>query len=235
MDDVELIVVANGCTDNTFSYLTYLNTAIPNILRIIWFKDPLGFPRAVNEGISRSKGDKVVILNNDTVLLEQEKNTWLKRLDMGGITSVLTQYSPITKSRFGVFFCTMIDREVFKNIGHLNEVYKTGGCEDIEFCHLAEKKGFKINDCGWQGDFPIYHAAEGTMHDETLVKNWKDTFYKNQLHLAKKFNLDHYRFLLSNNYERAVFLKGDEVFPREKQRYEWAAKNIKGKIGRAHV
>ena len=85
-----------------------------------------------------------------------------------------------------------------------------------------------FRSCGWQGDFPIYHAAEGTMHDETLVKNWKDTFYKNQLHLAKKFNLDHYRFLLSNNYERAVFLKGDEVFPREKQRYEWAAKNVTG-------
>ena len=49
---------------------------------------------------------------------------------------------------------------------------------------------------------------------------------KNELKLAEKYNKEWYKWRLSNNYERAVFLKNDPVFPREKQRYEWAAQNI---------
>ena len=33
---------------------------------------------------------------------------------------------------------------------------------------------------------------------------------------------------LMNNYERAVFLKGDEVYPRESTRYFWARDNLLG-------
>ena len=45
----------------------------------------------------------------------------------------------------------------------------------------------------------------------------------------KKHDSNHYRFLLTNNYERAVFLKGDPVFPREATRYLWANRNLLGK------
>ena len=40
--------------------------------------------------------------------------------------------------------------------------------------------------------------------------------------------MDEYRIGLTNNYERAVFLKGDIVHSRESARYQWAAKNILG-------
>ena len=225
MSDVELIISANGCTDNTYDYLQELHTKIPYMVSI--FNDEaLGFARATNEGIKEARTDKIVLLNNDTVILN---NNWLERLDVGAdISVVLTQSSRITRSYFGVFFCVMIQKYVFNAIGLLDEQYGVGGCEDIDFCHLAELHGFKIVDVGFRGDFPIYHVAEGTVHDETLVQNWKETFYKNELKLARKYNTDIYKFMLSNNYERAVFLKGDEVFPRETQRYEWANKNIAG-------
>ena len=35
MTDIELIISANGCTDNTIYYLNYLTTVIPN-LKILW-------------------------------------------------------------------------------------------------------------------------------------------------------------------------------------------------------
>ena len=38
-----------------------------------------------------------------------------------------------------------------------------------------------------------------------------------------------YRTELENNYERAVFLKGDPVFPREASRYIWANEHLLGK------
>jgi GT2 family glycosyltransferase len=229
MTGIELVISANGCTDNTDAYLLYLQTAILNC-KVVWNDYPLGFAKAVNEGIKVSTGKKVVLLNNDTLLLDQPKNQWLDRLDdyHADISSVLTQYSPITNQKFGVFFCTMIDKKVFKTVGLLDESFETGGCEDIDFCFRADQNGFSLVDVGYKGDFPIYHKAEGTVHDSKLVSNWKQTFYKNELKLAKKWNIEHYKYLLSNNYERAVFLKGNPVFSRETQRYEWAAKNIAG-------
>ena len=46
---------------------------------------------------------------------------------------------------------------------------------------------------------------------------------------AKQHDQQYYRFLLTNNYERAVFLKGDPVYPREATRYLWANRNLLGK------
>ena len=42
-------------------------------------------------------------------------------------------------------------------------------------------------------------------------------------------DIEQYKHELKNNYERAVFLKGDEIEARETARYSWAAKNILGK------
>ena len=232
MANIELVVSANGCTDNTKAYTDYLLTVFPNIT-VIWNEKPLGFAKACNVGIKQSLRQttkKIVLLNNDTLLLEQPKNQWLNRLDdfHADISSVLTLHSKITNQKFGVFFCTMIDKKVFQTIGLLDENFETGGCEDIDFCFRADQNGFSLIDVGFKGDFPIYHAAEGTVHDNSLVQDWKNKFHKNELKLAKKYNPEHYRYLLSNNYERAVFLKGDPVSPRETQRYQWATANLYG-------
>ena len=104
-----------------------------------------------------------------------------------------------------------------------------GGCDDIEYCLRAEKAGFVFMDVGSKGDFPIYHKGEGTMHEPELIDKYKKQFHENELKLSKQCNLEHYRYLLSNNYERAVFLKGDPVFPRETTRYQWASKHLLGK------
>ena len=221
MQDVELIISANGCTDNTKSYLNYLRCTLPNF-KSVWSNEPLGFARAVNKGIIKATTDKIVLLNNDTIILGYD---WLERLDQGDLSAVLTLHSSITNRRFGVFFCAMIQRNTLESVGPLDEWFEVGGCEDIDYCYRAEQHGFEITDVGYKGDFPIYHKAEGTVSE---LPNWKDIFYRNELKLAKKYNMEHYRLLLSNNYERAVFLKGDPVFPRETQRYQWAAKNLLG-------
>ena len=65
LEDVEIIVSANGCTDNTEKYLNYLGSAIPNLLSII-YPEPLGFAKAINIGIKTATCDKIVLLNNKT-------------------------------------------------------------------------------------------------------------------------------------------------------------------------
>lgn len=56
-----------------------------------------------------------------------------------------------------------------------------------------------------------------------------DKTKQDALAYAKQYDNQLYRYLLSNNYERAVFLKGDPVYPREATRYLWANRNLFGK------
>ncbi len=67
----EIIVVDNGSTDGTFEYLSSMRD-----VKVIRNPKNYGFPRAVNQGLSASGGEYVVILNNDVIVT----NGWLERL-----------------------------------------------------------------------------------------------------------------------------------------------------------
>jgi FkbM family methyltransferase len=248
--DVELIVSANGCVDNTREYLNSLKEkfdllGLTDNLKIVWDDKPLGYSRACNAGIEVATCPLIVLLNNDTVLLEQHKNRWLEQLASPFQTNEKCGISCLIKSRsdpaghdFAIFFCVMIHRKVFDKIGLLSLDYGAGGGEDTEFSIECERAGFEVCECvekKWNptvgmycGDFPIYHKGEGTVHDKSLVPEWEDIFLDNSLTLAKKYNPHWYQWRLSNYWERAVFFKGDEIAPREITRYSWAAQNILG-------
>lgn len=57
---------------------------------------------------------------------------------------------------------------------------------------------------------------------------WEQILEIHALKLAEEYRPDWYRWRLTNNYERAVFLKGDPVLPRETARYLWANNNLLG-------
>jgi glycosyltransferase involved in cell wall biosynthesis len=243
LDDIELIVSANGCVDNTKAYLDYLVTAVPHI-KVLWSDKPLGYSGANNVAIRQASCDKIVLLNNDTILLEQEKNFWLNLLEAPflqdpqvGIVGPVCQHSPEAGHDFCVFFCVMIHKKVFNKIGLLNEEYGVGSGEDTEFCIEAMRAGFKMVETGpkqildefsYTGWFPIYHAGEGTVHNTDLVQDFNSVFRKNCRKLARKYNPQHYKWSLMNNFERYMAIKGEEVAPREKARYLWASEAILG-------
>lgn len=248
MTDVELVISANGCTDNTSEYLSGLKNrfdfiGFSNHLKVVWNDEALGYPAATNAGIKECTGDRIVLLNNDTVLLQQDKNYWLNLLESPlllnrkcGISAPIINHSKETNADFAVFFCVMINRKVFDKVGLLNCEYGTGAGEDIEFCVEAQRSGFQLQECVpkfsggdlYTGSFPIYHKGQGTMRDTNLVKNWDDQFNSNMLRLAHKYNRDYYKFLLTNNFERHVNLAGEEVPAREAARYKWAAERALG-------
>ena len=254
MADVELIISANGCVDESKLYLDTLKLQFDTLgfsenLKVIWNDKPLGYAKACNEAIKVATTDLIVLLNNDTVLLGQNRGDWLKLLaapfkqnEKAGISCIVKGPSEPAGHDFAVFFCVMIHRKVFEKIGLLNEEYGVGGGEDTEFCIEAERAGFEVvvaTDTRWStdvgmftGSFPIYHKGEGTLHDTTLVPNHPEIFLRNSLILARKYNRDWYRWRLSNYWERAVFLKGDPIwpqYPREHNRYVFARDNLVGK------
>lgn len=61
-----------------------------------------------------------------------------------------------------------------------------------------------------------------------IVTNWEKILEIHVLKLAKEHHPDWYRWRLTNNFERAVFLKGDQVHARETARYMWANQQLLG-------
>lgn len=212
--EIELIISANGCTDNTVDFLgnlkddfNYLN--LSKHLKIVWNKNPLGYAKATNEGIKVASGEYIVLLNNDAILLVQTRNDWLNILNKPfiennkvGITCSFKKYSEITKMDFAVFFCAMIHRKLFNEIGLLDERYITGGNEDIDFSAATQLKGYEIVQpvpLVWNhelnihvGTFPLWHQGEGTVHNTALVTDYNRTFRQNEIRLAEKYNREYY-------------------------------------------
>jgi GT2 family glycosyltransferase len=202
MTDVELIISANGCVDNTLSYVRSLQHDFDKIgmhdhLKVIWSDAPLGYAQANNLAIQEATGDHVVLLNNDCVLLPQMRNQWLDQLhdpfthdDQMGVSGIVSAHDSMTGHAFVIFFCVMIANKVFDKIGLLNPIYDVGGCEDVEFCVKAVQAGFQVTSCDahvhtarpgmWSGQFPIYHKGQGTLLDANLVTNWHHIHARNQ-------------------------------------------------------
>lgn len=198
--DYELIVVANGAPEETQAYLsiTPLEKGLDNVvheiprpwLRHLWFDKPIGYTRAINEGIKVAKGDHFVLLNDDCIItgpgwLDVLQKPFLDDSHMG-ITGPQKEHDPNSHRDFLIFFCVMIGRKCWESLGGLDEVFSPGFGEDTDFCIRAERQGWKWKqvpgDEGhfladhpnnstlppwkqqkmWVGDFPIYHDGEQT-------------------------------------------------------------------------
>lgn len=171
-DKVEIIVVCNG----------YGGLA-PDGCIVSWHDEMIGYPAAVNEGIKLATGDFIVLLNDDTVLLPQEKNDWLNLLSAPfsdpevAITGPWKMRNTEIERDFICFFCCMIRRSAIDSVGLLDaRTFGAGYSEDVDWCCRAQHRGFKIvqvpveDDVPYDGRFgygafPIYHAGNQTFKD----------------------------------------------------------------------
>ncbi|MDA4132891.1 MAG: glycosyltransferase family 2 protein, partial [Thaumarchaeota archaeon] len=175
MAETEVIVVANGCTDETEGYVR----SLPSNFVLVSYPEPMGYPRAVNAGIKIARGEFVVLMNNDCqVLPYRPKDEWLDRLRarfddpmMGAVGPKKITTEDTGEWPFVVFFLVMLRREMFDRIGMLDESFTPGGGEDIDFCWRLVKEGYKLGSIpddevrfDYASDYPIYHKAEATVH-----------------------------------------------------------------------
>ena len=240
LEQAEVIVVSNGATDNTDEYVRSLGE--PYVL--LTYPEALGYAGACNKGMEIAQGEYIILFNNDNVLLEQPKNQWIDLMEEAfkedptvGVAGPLLSYSEPAGCEFIIFFCVMISKELINKL-KLSEDYPVGAGEDTEYCIEAQKLGYKVvqspKDCLTVGEkfmigfYPIYHKAEATMNK---LPDWNKIFERNSLTLAKKYNYNYYKYLLTNKYERPVIDNNEsmEQYSREKARYQYAAENLKGK------
>ena len=133
-----------------------LNETIKQILKnteeeyslIIIKNDWRGFAHAVNKGIRHALGDSevtdIVLLNDDVVV----KKGWLTKLlekefDLCGFNAA-AHVDNDGNVIFLALWIARIKRKVFESIGLLDENYKVGEVEDVDFCLRARQAGFSI-------------------------------------------------------------------------------------------
>lgn len=200
MSNVEIIVVANGCVDGTRSYAE----SLPAWAKLIWVDEAIGYTKATNMGIKASSGEYIVLLNNDTELLAQPTNQWLNMLEEplkapdGGLSGPLQLFDRYANSWVLIFFCVMVKRSLFDEIGILDEIFTPGGGEDIDFTVRANLAGYKAicitettfsKEAGTNvGQFPIWHKDNRTFRD--ISEYGKVIVKRNGLINCKRYNKD---------------------------------------------
>ena len=165
----EVIVVANGCKDETEKYVLSLGEPF----QLINSREPLGFTRAVNIGIMASSGKNIILLNDDAMILNWGNNDgWIKMLEapFADPKMAATGASQDYWSKgnlFLIFFCVMIPKKLLLQFGLLDEVFNPGAGEDADFCIKVQQAGYKIRQVprefnDWKTEFPIYHIGHVT-------------------------------------------------------------------------
>ena len=74
----ELVVIDNGSTDGTDTYLAGVQDAASVPVTVISNTINLGFPAAINQGLKAARGEYLVLLNNDAIVTDG----WLDQLQI---------------------------------------------------------------------------------------------------------------------------------------------------------
>ena len=129
-EDVEVIIVENASTDGTGEYLAELAARVGRV-HLTANERNRGFASAVNQGFEASRGDVLVLLNNDTIV----PPGWLQRLEQHLQDPAVGLVGPTTNEA--------------GNEARIDTTYRTYA----EFLELAKKRALEAD--GRLVDLPV--------------------------------------------------------------------------------
>ena len=224
----KIIVVDDGGSDDTKKYLK------ENIKNSVYLKNKKnsGFSISVNKGFRASKADLVLLLNNDVfptgvylesalnyfqgskifaVTLNEKNSSWPKvswskgkfQYSQGDDKSK-ARYSPWASGGSAIF-----KKQIWDELGGLNEIYSPGYWEDIDIGWRAWKQGYKII---WDPNSKVVHQHQSSFkkldqHWLNLIKQRNELLFIWQNFLELKYVLSHLWFLFSYTLTHPGFIK----------------------------
>lgn len=179
--DVEVIVIDNGSTDLTTQWLDGMTYIEPR-LTFIHNTENQGYPRALNQGLMIARGDYLVCLNNDLIVL---RASWLQelleplrenpkclvgaRMIEGNEQVNVDGWTP----DYLEGWCLAFHRQFLSNVGWFDEGYSPAFVEDVDLCWRAECHGYEVMQCpafewGYEGvvmlNGPLHHLYGQTTY-----------------------------------------------------------------------
>lgn len=208
-DDCEIVVVDNG-SDPPFArpYTGFIEC------RVLRNEANLGFPVAVNQGIRESRGDVVVLLNNDVVVTPKWTDRLASALDEYDIVGPMTNYctgrqrvqiSPYGNQvelykasdewaeawadhrlpvRWVIGFCMAFRKSLCDEIGLFDESLWPCCGEEIDFCLRAEKAGYRT---GIVTGCYVHHEGSVTFKEINGEHPYNDIVDRNNKHLEDRW------------------------------------------------
>lgn len=161
--DWEVIVADNGSTDGTADVARSFADRLPG-LRVVDASERVGVNAARNVGISRARGEHILICDADDVVapcwieaMSHALRTWdlaggqldEHRLNMGTTRLIRSPYRPGMLPVAGEYKpyavgCNLaVRRSVWEALGGFDESW-VGGGDEIEFCWRAQLRGYGI-------------------------------------------------------------------------------------------
>ncbi len=196
--DFEIVVVADGCTDNS---LDFLQKGIPNV-SLVELEESVGAAKARNRGAEASTGDALVFI--DSHMIPADEN-WLKELSsqlqnekVGAATLKIpyleepdrvafiytikdfslepTWLSPVNKEEIHNVpvipgACFAIKKEIFISTGGFDEGLHKWGREDLEYSLRLWRLGYDLSMSTKSG---IAHSWE---RKRTFDISWEEVDY----------------------------------------------------------
>lgn len=219
----EIVIIDNGSDPPFESPFTGFNE-----LRLVRNETNQGFPVAVNQGIAVSKGETIVLLNNDVIVTPGAINrlaAWLENVDIVAPTSnycaglqrvdvdtynTREQLDEVAEEiadalegegievNWVIGFCMAFKRSLYNDLGKFDESLWPCSGEEIDFCLRARKRGYKI---GIAMDTYMHHEGSLTFKDleRDGVADYEKICERNDRHLANRWGNDFWFNQLAKN------------------------------------
>ena len=112
-----------------------------------------GFAKTVNKGVRRAKGEWIVIVNDDTRMLN-------------GSIDEMCKYKRIVRPKLvggelAKFAFVVMQKDVWEDVGDLDEDFEVGFYEDDDWIDRATDKGYIFLD----SDIQVFHYGGATIQD----------------------------------------------------------------------
>lgn len=203
-DSYELIIVDNHSTDGTVEWLKAQSD-----IKFILNDTNVGFPKGCNQGIEISKGDNILLLNNDVIVTENWLNNLVSALysdpsigAVGPVTNSAAYYSTVD-----VGYQSLGEMHQFaKKINKSNPLKWEERLKLIGFCMLIKKSA--VGEIGFLDE----QFSPGNFEDDDYSVRLRragyklllcrDTFIHHYGSISWRDNLNEYTHIMSTNEKK---------------------------------